>query len=59
MCMPRSPSEAELVNEMATHSPSLARITSGWIGSSRRPTDTWRLCSAARIAGMALVSAYM
>ena len=48
-----------LVNEIATQSPSLARITSGWIGSSCSPIETCWLCSSARIAGMALVSAYM
>jgi hypothetical protein len=50
MCMPNSPPLAALVKSISTQSPRLARMTSGWIASSRSPSWTLRLASCARTA---------
>ena len=56
MCSPTSPSVLRLlVKWIWTQSPSLARIASGWIGSSLRPIETfWEACSARTAATRSL-----
>src|SRR5450631_377768 len=44
---------------MVRHSPSLARMIRGWIGSLRSPMDTFWLASWARTAASRLVSTYI
>ena len=57
---PESPPVAGLVNVISTQSPSLARMTSGWIGSSRSPIETFlRRLLARGSAAMPLVRAYI
>src|SRR5262245_163653 len=58
MCMPMS-MPSWFVKEISRQSPRFARMTSGWIGSSRRPGVTRRVPSAVRMALIWERSAYI